>query len=283
MKVIDVLAVIILGVFIFSCGQEVKYTDHESGLKYKYFVHDENAEKPKKGDILEMSMVFKTENDSIIEASDFFRMQLTDPTHPGGSVEDAMGLLHVNDSARFIIDAYNFYVRTKKMQLPDFIKPGDKLVFDLKLLSYKKFEDFEQERRSILSTNAAEEENLLKTYLKRMNIGEEPTNSGMYIITLREGDGPKPQPGKKVKVHYYGYFIDGKPFDNSYDRGKPFEFTLGVGQVIPGWDEGISTLKIGEKAKLIIPSYLAYGEEQRGPIPPFSTLIFEVELIDIEK
>lgn len=274
---------LIFTVSIMSCSSDGSFQEHESGLKYKYFVHNEEAEEPVVGDILELSMTYRTQKDSIVEASDFFRMQMNKPTHEGGSIEDAFSLLHVGDSARFIIDAYNFYVKTRGIALPEFLQPGDKLIFDLKLISFLKYEEFEQERNTIISTNEKEEENLLRTYLKRTNVKVEPTNSGLYYITVKEGTGPKAVPGRKVKVHYYGYFIDGKPFDNSYEQGEPIEFVLGVGQVIPGWDEGISMMKVGEKAKLIIPSYLAYGNRQRGPIPPFSTLVFEVELVNAQQ
>lgn len=108
------------------------------------------------------------------------------------------------------------------------------------------------------------------------------TASGLQYIEIQEGDGPKPQPGEVVAVHYRGTLEDGTEFDNSYDRGEPINFALGRGMVIRGWDEGIALLKVGGKAKLIIPPDLAYGETGvEGAIPPNSTLIFEVELISI--
>jgi peptidylprolyl isomerase len=108
------------------------------------------------------------------------------------------------------------------------------------------------------------------------------TASGLQYIEITEGDGPNPQPGEIVAVHYRGMLEDGTEFDNSYDRGEPITFALGRGRVIRGWDEGIALLKEGGKAKLIIPPDLAYGESGAGDvIPPNSTLIFEVELISI--
>ncbi|HRW68136.1 FKBP-type peptidyl-prolyl cis-trans isomerase, partial [Lentimicrobium sp.] len=92
-----------------------------------------------------------------------------------------------------------------------------------------------------------------------------------------------PVAGKTVKVHYTGTLLDGTKFDSSVDRGQPFEFVLGQGQVIQGWDEGIAMMKKGGKARLIIPSAIAYGENGRMPtIPPSATLIFDVELIDFK-
>lgn len=109
------------------------------------------------------------------------------------------------------------------------------------------------------------------------------TASGLQYIKLKEGDGPNPQPGDVVAVHYRGTLEDGTEFDSSYDRGEPITFALGRGMVIPGWDEGIAMVNVGGKAKLIIPPELAYGENGAGSvIPPNATLIFEVELISIQ-
>jgi FKBP-type peptidyl-prolyl cis-trans isomerase len=106
------------------------------------------------------------------------------------------------------------------------------------------------------------------------------TNSGLkYILVKTNPSGKLPSKGKEVKVHYTGYFTNGKVFDSSISRGEALPFTLGIGQVIVGWDEGISLLHVGEKAKLIIPFALAYGIEGSGPIPPMSDLIFDVELV----
>jgi peptidylprolyl isomerase len=85
-----------------------------------------------------------------------------------------------------------------------------------------------------------------------------------------------------VKVHYTGKLLDGTKFDSSVDRGEPFGFTLGKGQVIKGWDEGIGLMNVGGKATLIIPSSIAYGDRDMGTIPPYSTLVFDVELLEVE-
>ncbi len=85
-----------------------------------------------------------------------------------------------------------------------------------------------------------------------------------------------------MKVHYTGTLLNGTKFDSSRDRNEPFEFTLGKGQVIKGWDEGIALMNVGGKATLVIPSAIAYGDRDMGTIPPFSTLVFDVELIDVK-
>jgi len=104
--------------------------------------------------------------------------------------------------------------------------------------------------------------------------------SGLQYVDLVEGTGAQPSgPSAKVKVHYTGYFNDGKVFDSSVSRGQPAEFPLG--QVIKGWTEGVGSMKVGGKRKLVIPFQLAYGPEGRGPIPPKATLFFDVELLEI--
>lgn len=107
------------------------------------------------------------------------------------------------------------------------------------------------------------------------------TKSGLKCEFLQRGTGKKPQVGDKVVAHYTGTLLDGTKFDSSVDRGKPFEFPLGKGRVIKGWDEGFALLQVGDKAILTIPPELAYGERATGQIPANSTLIFEVELLNV--
>jgi FKBP-type peptidyl-prolyl cis-trans isomerase len=109
------------------------------------------------------------------------------------------------------------------------------------------------------------------------------TESGLKYYDLETGTGDSPAAGQTVVVHYTGWLTDGTQFDSSIDRGEPFSFVLGAGNVIPGWDEGVATMKVGGKRQLVIPPDLGYGDQGAGSlIPPGATLIFEVELIEIQ-
>ncbi len=110
-----------------------------------------------------------------------------------------------------------------------------------------------------------------------------PMDSGLKIETLKQGTGEGAKNGDEITVHYTGTLENGTKFDSSLDRNQPFSFVLGIGRVIQGWEQGILGMKVGEKRKLTIPPDLGYGAEGIGPIPPNATLIFEVELLEINK
>lgn len=110
------------------------------------------------------------------------------------------------------------------------------------------------------------------------------TDSGLKYVDVVVGNGASPTRGKQVKVHYTGTLENGTRFDSSVDRKKPFSFIIGIGQVIKGWDEGVMGMKVGGKRKLVIPANLGYGARGAGGvIPPNATLLFDVELLDVQK
>jgi FKBP-type peptidyl-prolyl cis-trans isomerase len=119
--------------------------------------------------------------------------------------------------------------------------------------------------------------------LDKLATGFEKTESGLRYQIIQKGSGAKASQGKNISVHYKGQLADGRVFDSSYERKQPIDFQVGVGQVIKGWDEGLQLLQVGDKARLVIPSHLAYGSQGAGGvIPPDATLIFDVELMDVK-
>ena len=141
------------------------------------------------------------------------------------------------------------------------------------------FRVFEGSRAKRLEAEKA----AIEAELEKLASGFEKTESGLRYQILQKGEGKQAQKNDVVSVHYKGQLADGTVFDSSYKRNDPIEFTLGVGQVIPGWDEGIALLHVGEKARFVIPSILAYGSRGAGGvIPPNANLIFDVELMGIK-
>jgi|694.fasta_scaffold56223_4 FKBP-type peptidyl-prolyl cis-trans isomerase FkpA len=303
------ILVLLGGVIITSCNKAGSggYSSTDSGLEYQFFKQDEKGVKPKNGDYLKLEMVYTTGKDSVLfdtrKTGQPVIVPLEKPTFKGGP-EEGFAMLAVGDSASFIVNADSLYLKTFQLpQLPPFIVKGSKIKFFVKLLKIQNKEDLQKEQMEKMEKQKAEaevlrgqEEGILQKYLADNKITTTPTESGLIFIEVKKGNGPKAEKGKKIKVNYTGRTLDGKVFDTSdektakesgvFTEGRPYgplEFQLGSGQVIPGWEEGLGMMNVGQSAKLIIPSKIAYGENQAGPIKPFSTLVFDVTLVSIEK
>ena len=119
--------------------------------------------------------------------------------------------------------------------------------------------------------------------MEKLAAGFQKTDSGLRYQIIQKGSGKQAEKGKMVSVHYQGSLENGEVFDSSYKRKQPIDFKLGAGQVIEGWDEGVALLKVGDKARFVIPAYLGYGSRGAGGvIPADATLVFDVELMDVK-
>lgn len=169
------------------------------------------------------------------------------------------------------------------------VPPYSTVIYNVEILDVLSKADYEKEQATkkkddqMKTENAKKEESsLMQKYLKDNKITVKPTTSGLYYIEKIKGTGPGAMAGKKVRVNYTGTLLNGKVFDSSKDKKPPYyEFTLGAGQVIKGWDEGIALMNKGGKATFVIPSSIAYGERSMGEIQPYSILVFDVELLDV--
>ena len=285
--------------FAFVSKDKIKgYKKTDTGLYYKFYKQNKDAQKPEIGDVLTVEMTYKLkgnnkEKDSVIYSSNgasaIPKLQLIKPIYKG-DISEGLAMMAAGDSASFIISADSFYLRDIGIeQLPDFVKPGSKLVFEIKLLSVQKKADYEKEQKDINDKNIvmneerkAKELGDIKKYITDNKIDVKPTTTGLYYIETKKGTGQQAIAGKTVKVNYTGKFLDGTIFDSSEGRA-PIEFTLGAQQVIAGWDEGIALMQVGGKATFVIPSSLAYAEYGAGnAIPPYTPIDFDVELIDVK-
>lgn len=282
------------------------YEQAENGLYSKFYKHDDKAIKAMEGDLLQIAISFKNNKDSVLFDSkkenrgggDFVQIRLMKPSFKG-SLEDALAMMSLGDSASFLISADSFFLVTNKAEkLPSFIEKGSLLTFEISLqkITAKDEVEKEQKRRmeeqqAMMELSKNEEPKILAKYLEDNKITTKPTESGLYFIEKTKGKGPKPAVGDVIKVNYTGRLLDGTVFDTSdeavakeagmFDERRPYgpiETPIGVGQVIKGWDEAMMMMSAGGKAQLVIPSSLAYGDGG-GRMTPFATLVFDVELV----
>ena len=209
--------------------------------------------------------------------------------------DDAIGKMKLGSKAKVIVPSARAFgeVGRKNNQGMEIIAPFSPVIYDVEVLEVKTKAEHEkaakeEEAKAKKAADDAKnnESGLIAKYVKDNKITVKPTASGLYYIEKVKGTGAKAVKGKKVKVHYTGRLFNGKVFDSSLDRkpSTPYEFVLGTNQVIAGWDEGIALMNVGGKATLIVPSALGYGAQGGGAvIPPFSPLVFDVELIEVEK
>jgi peptidylprolyl isomerase len=201
-------------------------------------------------------------------------------------LEEGVSLMKKGGKAKLIVPSSLAF---GEMGRGNIVPPYSNILYEIEIVNVMTKAEYDKEQADIkkkatLKTETAkkEEASLMKKYLKDHGINVKPTASGLYYIEKAKGTGAKAMAGKKVKVHYTGTLLNGTKFDSSKDRNQPFDFELGKGQVVEGWDEGVALMNAGGRAMLIIPSNLAYGERDVPPIPPYSTLVFDIELLEVK-
>ncbi len=266
------------------------YEQTEAGTYYKFYQKNDTGLSPVVGDLVAIQFQFISDKDCVFVDSKIMsrsgkgiELLVQEPAFAGG-VQESLMMMRKGDSASFRFSADSLFAKFFEDQRPEFIDSGSIVNFVVKLDTVIPKAEVEKMRAEYMAEmKRMEDEELAKieAYVADNNVTAEPTQTGLYYVETKKGNGNKPAPGDKIKVHYTGKFVDGTVFDSSVDRGEPFEFMLGARQVIPGWDEGLSYMSVGGKAQLIIPSAMGYGAQPGGRIPPFTPLVFDVELLAI--
>lgn len=238
-----------------------EYTETDSGLKY-YDLEAGEGDSPEQGDILEIHYTGWLEDgtkfDSSLDGGNPIMFKLGQGQVIAGW-DEGVSTMKLGGKRQLSIPPELAYGEEGAGE--GIIPPDATLIFDVELLG-------------ILKGSPDAPSEIDGEYTE--------TDSGLKYYDLEVGEGDSPREGDTINVHYTGWLEDGTKFDSSLDRGMPISFELGQGQVIPGWDEGLSTMKPGGKRQLSIPSELAYGDDGYGDIPPAATLIFEVELVAVQ-
>lgn len=273
-----------------SCGKYPGFKKTENGYYVKYHKKNKDGAQFVLEKVATLNIRYHAQidgKDSILfeskKQNQPFQIMLREPMVKG-DIFDALSTLHQGDSVTFMVNAKDFFLKTNQLtELPKGVDSTTWMYFDIGVVKVQTKDELQKEMEELAKVQEAEEGTKLQEYLKKNNISVQPLQSGLIYIETTPGTGAQAIAGKTVKVKYTGQLLDGTIFDSSDKHGgEPYPFTLGKGQVIPGWDEGIALMKKGGKAKLIIPSKLAYGGRNAGQIPAFSTLIFDVELVDVQ-
>lgn len=280
---------LLITLFLLAACREVKYPGFsitESGIYYQLTAIGDTEQKADVGDYITVDLKYKTMNDSV-----FFtgrrRLQI-EPANYKGSIDECFTMLAPGDGATFILAAEDFFGKTLHTDLPSFLLPGSSLKIDIMLLEMQTAIEYKHEREAFLKwieDFGEYEKVLIRQYVETNQIQAEPDSNGIYHIVLNAGQGAKAQQGDTVVVHYEGRFMNGKFFDSTKKRKEPFSFILGQEwQVIEGMEQAIRQMCEGEKALFILPSGTAFGQtgSSTGIIPPYTSLIYEVELLDIK-
>ena len=189
------------------------------------------------------------------------------------------------DSVSFIVNSDSLFMQFFKMPVPLFLTADSVVKMEVKLhriLNKQQYADELTRFCKLIEDRDIEEQRKLHTYLDTNKTHFSVLKNGMYYIPIRQGTGACASSGDVLRINYKGYFLNGKQFESTYDRGQPLEFTLGEqGQVIKGLETAISLMYEGEKAKFIIPSQFAFGESGsvNGMVPPYTTVVYEVEVL----
>lgn len=255
-----------------------------SGIEYRIIESHQKAKQLKIGDILYLNMEYRTQDSILFNSKDLdetFKIRLNRPSCPG-SIEEALLLLKEGDSAVFKIDAVKYFINTQnKVNIPAYIKEGDKLIFHIRVIESNTDSEFASKNQSTYTYYKEQEESMISRFV--LNYKDQyplrTFKDGLRIMTIDKGDGDIKQ-GSTVTIDYTAAFIDGSVFDSTLERKEPFTFHLGKNEVIVGLEEAVLNMKKGEHSLVVIPFNLAYGDKKYHQIPPFSTLVFEIEILD---
>ncbi len=288
--------VITLAVIVFAtaCNTQKKtedgFTILKNGLQMKMLT-DKDGPKADSGYTSKLNITVKVGDSTVFDSKTMNNGQaIEQPIQPSRSIADLMeGFMQMSQGDKAIFRIISDSIFTNPQQRPPFIKEGDMMTWDVEMVQLKSPEDIEKEKEKLATSEKVE----LEKYMKEKGIEAKATPSGMYIAVSKEGNGELVGSGRIAKMKYTGYLLDGTVFDSNVDpkfkHTDPFEFPVGQGAVIKGWDEGVASLKVGTKAKLLIPSGMAYGSQARpgseaNPkgIPANSPLVFDVEVLGVK-
>jgi len=282
-----VIVFALLAAIVTSCGDSEfpGFKQTETGLYYKFYDQNDDTLKPSQGDFVTLNLKYGNEDTIIFNSDrmpDGLTFALDNPFHKADLYEGLM-MMCEGDSATFMISADSFFFKAARApQLPSYIDSGSFLAFDVRLIDIETKLEKELNEQARLEERRAQEPIDLQNYLTANNINSEPVEGGIYFVSEVKGAGKAPAQGEMISIHLSVNLIDGSKVFSSLDRGEPIEFEFGKKFDTEGLEKGIALMHKGGKAKIIVPSELAYGAERRGNlVDSYSTIVYDVELVSI--
>ncbi|MCF8379996.1 MAG: FKBP-type peptidyl-prolyl cis-trans isomerase [Bacteroidales bacterium] len=255
-------------------------------LFFHLYTIGEDKEKVHSGDYVTLHFSYKTIADSVFfEGKRKFKVE--NQTGPG-SIIPAMLIMSEGDSACIKIKTRDFFNYTLSSEVPEFLNSESYILIDLKINEIQSPADFEREKLLFfqwLDEYHTTESQLISDYLLKENIQLSPTESGLFFISLKPGNGKRVQPGRRVWIHYTGRFLNGRFVDNSNSLTNPVDYIYGTEMfLIEGLEEALGRMSEHEKALVILPSKLAFGSFGTADkvVPPYTTLIYEIEVVKVD-
>jgi len=272
---------------LFSCKNPYPgYKKASEGIYFKLVMVGDHDQCCHFGDYVTANIAYLTMNDSVF-FSRIVKFKVIQPVFPG-SIDKCLTLMCKQDSAQFIISSVDFFEKTLEYALPDYMNADGKMKVFVRLMDIQTPEEYEREKEAFLhwiEDLGEYEKVLLKQYIREAKIDIPPMENGIYYIVQQTGNGPAVAYGDTVLIHYEGHFLNGKYFDSTRQRNEPLQFVYGQQwQVIGGLEKAIGKMQEGDKALVIIPSEQAFGVEGsvQGIVPPFTPVVFEIELINVK-
>jgi FKBP-type peptidyl-prolyl cis-trans isomerase FkpA len=273
-----VLALVAAATIITSCN---KMETTENGVNYKILNHEDDSRMVASGDILLLNLRISTENlDSVIlETYSNNSPRYIPADEP--VLKEVFASLSKGDSAEIWVNADTLFQKSFGSEKPANMVADEKIKFIVTVVDMFSQQEMQQKQMQQMNEFMQKDSVALIEFLAaKENV--QTTPSGLHYIVKSKTSGKQAAKGNKVSMMYRGTLLNGEEFDGNMDGSNPpLDFTLGLGQVIPGWDEGVALMKEGEEYTFIIPWKLAYGERGAGPIPPFSSLVFDVKLVKV--
>ncbi len=308
-----ILSLATVSALFFSCKGDSKFPDLDKQDSGSYFkrVTEGKGVALTDGMLMFGHQIVKNQKDSILDDYRTAKnpgpqmvLEMGKAFYKGDMMELLKGA-KVGDSLVMALRIDSFFGKPQKRPIPKFLDSTGYLKFELKIDSawsiakfndYKKMMEAQQklmqeeqmkqqaEYEKMAAENEGKEAGVIKDLLKKYSVSSKPTATGLYIKQVKKGSGAKVQMGDATLVHYTGYFADGKVFDSSVQRGEPYQLqSAGMDQVISAWNEAILTMSEGDKIIIVAPSKICYGPQGNQGIPPFTPLVFEMEMVKVEK